>query len=447
MNLNRIRHLNSAESRNGAVCYLMSREQRVEDNWALIYAYDQALRANTQLIVIFVLANDYPHKNLRNISFMLDGLRQVEAKLKSLNIPLIVLFGNPIDETARFANSNKIGMLIIDFDPLKFKVNWRNKIAQVLDIPVIEVDSHNIVPAFYVSDKQEYGAYTIRNKIKKLLPEFLDSLPKLEYFRNNIDFEYNSNILSIDNINDLPSQPTAVSIPSGSDRAINTLKIFIETKLSGYSVNRNNPANDATSNLSPYLHFGQVSAQRIALEVMASEFPDAAKEEFLEELIIRKELSDNYCLFNPNYDNFEGFPSWAKDTLNAHRNDKREYIYTLEEFEQCTTKDLYWNAAQKEMMQTGKMHGYMRMYWCKKILEWSRSPEEAIESAIHLNDKYSIDGRDPNGYTGIAWSIGGVHDRPWKERSIFGKIRYMNAAGLERKFNMKEYTRKVENNF
>ena len=163
------------------------------------------------------------------------------------------------------------------------------------------------------------------------------------------------------------------------------------------------------------------------------------KDAFLEEMIIRRELSDNFCEYEPEYDQFEGFHAWSQKTLNEHRNDEREYIYPLGQFEAAETHDDLWNAAQNEMKITGKMHGYMRMYWAKKILEWTPSPEIAQQIAIDLNDKYELDGRDPNGYTGIAWSIGGIHDRAWFERPIFGKIRYMNYNGCKSKFDVMKY--------
>lgn len=197
------------------------------------------------------------------------------------------------------------------------------------------------------------------------------------------------------------------------------------------------------SNLSSYLHFGQISAQRVALEVQPFiEYAESQKS-FLEELIVRRELSDNFCFYNKYYDSFEGFPNWAKKTLNEHRNDKREFIYSLQQFEDAKTHDDLWNAAQIEMTTTGKMHGFMRMYWAKKILEWSASPEDALETAIYLNDKYELDGRDPNGYVGCAWSIGGVHDRAWAERPVFGKIRFMNYNGCKRKFDINSYIKKI----
>ena len=196
--------------------------------------------------------------------------------------------------------------------------------------------------------------------------------------------------------------------------------------------------------MSPYLHFGQISAQRVALDVKAFQGNKESEAAFLEELIIRRELSDNFCLYNSNYDSFEGFPNWAKETLNKHRKDKRDFIYTKEEFELAATHEYLWNAAQTELVITGKMHGYMRMYWAKKILEWTKSPEEALSIAVYLNDKYELDGRDPNGYVGCAWSIGGVHDRAWTERNVIGKIRYMNLNGAKRKFDVEEYVMKFQ---
>ena len=217
------------------------------------------------------------------------------------------------------------------------------------------------------------------------------------------------------------------------------LETFIQKKLNRYNDQRNDPNEDGQSDLSPYLHFGQISAQYIALRVEKSSAPENDKVAFLEELIVRRELADNYCYYNPHYDSYEGFPDWAKQTLEEHTNDKREYLYSNEELENGKTHDEIWNTAQKEMVQKGKMHGYMRMYWAKKILEWTKTPKEAMEIAVYLNDKYELDGRDPNGYVGCAWSIGGVHDRAWFERPIFGKIRYMNANGLKRKFDVEQY--------
>jgi len=217
------------------------------------------------------------------------------------------------------------------------------------------------------------------------------------------------------------------------------LREFLRERLPWYHEGRNDPMEDAQSNLSPYLHFGHISAQRIVLEVTKHDANRESQEAFLEELIVRRELSDNFCFYNAHYDHFEGFPDWAKKTLNDHRKDTREYVYSLDDFGRGDTHDQLWNAAQREMVRRGKMHGYMRMYWGKKILEWTESPEEAIKIAIYLNDRYELDGRDTNGYAGIAWSIGGVHDRAWPERPIFGKIRYMSYHGCKSKFDVMAY--------
>jgi deoxyribodipyrimidine photo-lyase len=232
------------------------------------------------------------------------------------------------------------------------------------------------------------------------------------------------------------------SFDSGEEAANEMLEIFLSQKLDSYAALKNDPTKDGISNLSPYLHFGQISAQKVALEVEKKNANLESKDAFLDEILVRKELADNFCYYNPLYDSFDGFPEWAKKTLNLHRADPRKFVYTLGEFENGETHDPLWNASQLELLSKGKMHGYMRMYWAKKILEWSESPEKALETAIYLNDKYEFDGRDPNGYVGIAWSIGGVHDRAWKEREIFGKLRYMSYEGCKRKFDVDTYIEK-----
>jgi deoxyribodipyrimidine photo-lyase len=230
----------------------------------------------------------------------------------------------------------------------------------------------------------------------------------------------------------------------GEKAAHACLESFLDDRFSSYSAKRNDPNSGSPSNLSPYLHFGQISAQYCAMRASRSNAPEADRKAFLEELIVRRELSDNYCNYNDHYDSFDGLPAWAKETLEKHRADKREYLYTSEEFAQGATHEELWNAAQLELVKTGRIHGYMRMYWAKKILEWSETPRQAFETSIALNDRYALDGRDPNGYTGVAWSIGGLHDRPWFERSVYGRIRYMNASGCARKFDIKRYIARFE---
>lgn len=462
MNKKRIRKLNNSKLKKGKVLYWMSRDQRVDDNWALIYSQE----LSTEVIVVFNLVNTFLDASKRHYDFMIKGLKKIEKRLKNLNIQFVLLIGDPKKNIPLFIKENDIKALITDFSPLKIKREWNKEILKKINIPFFEVDAHNIIPCWVTSQKQEYGAYTIRPKIHKLLPEFLDEFPLIKKqkknnknsFENNnsneIDSNINNNIDSeIDNnggnkiFNKLrkiffDKESTISWINSGEDEAKKMLKYFIKHKLHYYDQERNNPNNNHQSNLSPYIHFGQISAQRIAIEVKKEN--EILAQTFLEQLIVRRELSENYCYYNKNYDNYEGIHEWAKKSLEEHKNDLREYVYSLKEFENAKTHDRLWNAAQLEMVKKGKMHGYLRMYWAKKILEWSQTPKEAYKIAIYLNDKYSLDGRDPNGYVGIAWSIGGTHDRPWFERKVFGKIRFMALSGMMKKFNVKEY---IESNF
>ncbi|MBK8944356.1 MAG: deoxyribodipyrimidine photo-lyase [Ignavibacteriae bacterium] len=446
MNINRIRCLKSGEIEKGPIVYWMQREQRVNDNWALIYAYEKAKEKNEKLIVVFNLVTEFLQATYRQYYFMLEGLKEVEKNLTNFNINFFVTTGKPEEEIPKFVATHNAGLLITDFNPLKIINNWKEKVSQKITIPFYEVDAHNIIPVWKTSSKLEFAAYTIRPKIKKLLPEYLDEFPKLEKFsknnfiQNKIDWDKLYKYLKIN----FDVEPVNKFIP-GENYANNILQKFIEVKLQNYNEDRNNPNSDGLSNISPYLHFGQISAQRIALILNSFDQNNISVSSYLEELIVRRELADNFCFYNKNYDNFDGFHDWAKLTLNEHRNDKREFIYTLEEFEFAKTHDELWNSAQIEMVTTGKMHGYMRMYWAKKILEWTKSPKEALEIGIYLNDKYELDGRDPNGYVGLAWSIGGIHDRAWNERNVFGKIRYMNFNGCKRKFDVKNYIEKFGN--
>jgi deoxyribodipyrimidine photo-lyase len=237
--------------------------------------------------------------------------------------------------------------------------------------------------------------------------------------------------------------PEVAGIEPGEAAAGRALETFVQGGLAEYPERRNDPIAHGQSGLSPYLHFGQLSPQRVALAVVAADAPPAARDAFLEELVVRRELADNFCFYNEHYDTVAGFPDWARTTLEAHRHDPREVVYSRDVLERGETHDHLWNACQRDMVLTGKMHGYLRMYWAKKILEWSPSPEMAMETAIYLNDRYELDGRDPNGYAGIAWSIGGVHDRAWGERPVFGKIRFMSYAGCARKFDVAAYCREV----
>jgi deoxyribodipyrimidine photo-lyase len=444
MNLKRLRLLQSGSESNGPVIYWMSRDQRAHDNWALLYAQQFALEKKRPLVVVFNLVPDFLEATIRQYGFMLKGLQELESELRKYSIPFFLLKGDPKKEFPKFITDNNASVLIADFDPLRIKRIWKKEVANKITIPFYEVDAHNVVPCLLVSKKLEFAAYTIRPKVHKLMPEFLDEFPSVKKMKkiesltsDNIDWEMAVASLKINR-----DVKEVDWIKPGETAAAKTLKDFLENRLERYAEDRNDPNKNALSNLSPYLHFGQISAQRVALISQQFYKNDPSAEVFLEELIVRRELSDNFCYFNQKYDSFDGFHDWAKETLNLHRKDKREFIYSLEDFEKANTHEDLWNAAQKELLISGKLHGYMRMYWAKKILEWSESPEEALRIAIYLNDKYELDGRDPNGYVGCAWAIGGVHDRAWAERKVFGKIRYMNRNGATRKFDVYSYVKR-----
>ncbi len=441
----RVRLLRNGELIKNPVVLWMSRDQRTKDNWALLFAQEIAINKAVPLAVVFCLAPKFLNATIRQYSFMIKGLQEVEKTLKKKNIPFFLLKGNPDEEIPAFIKRHKIGALVSDFNPLNISKAWKEDVSKNIDIPFYEVDTHNIIPCWIASNKQEYSARTLRPKIHLLLPGFLKDFPSLKTH----PYDWNKKVEKTDwdeclkNLDVDRTINEVEWIKPGEKAAFNALKEFINNRFNFYFKQRNDPSVDGQSDLSPYIHFGHISSQRIALEALKSSVEQNSKKAFLEELIVRKELSDNFCLYNKNYDNFEGFPEWAKKTLNEHVKDKRTYIYTLEQYENALTHDELWNAAQTEMVKRGKMHGYMRMYWAKKILEWTESPEKAMEIAIYLNDKYELDGRDPNGYAGIAWSIGGVHDRAWNERPVFGKIRYMSYNGCKTKFDIKRYANKV----
>lgn len=458
MDSKRVRILKPGKTGRGPVAYWMSRDQRVEDNWALLFSRGVALESDVPVVVVFCLVNRFLGALRWHYEFMLKGLQEVDSKLAEKKIPFFFLQGDPGLEISEFVKKYGIGVLVTDFSPLKIKKKWIENVMSQIEIPFYEVDAHNIVPCWEASQKQEYAAHTFRPKILKLLPFFLNEYPQLESIPELPEVSLKSEkieafpkVQKLEIGNLLPEElieekTNTLNDPnffkSGEKAAREVMNDFLNNKLDTYFTQRNNPTRNVISNLSPYLHFGQISAQRVALEVEKAKSDIKSKEAFLDELIVRKELADNFCHYNPLYDKFDGFPAWAKETLNSHRHDQRDHIYTLEELEAGKTYDPLWNASQMELLSKGKMHGYMRMYWAKKILEWSESPEKALENAIYLNDKYELDGRDPNGYTGIAWSIGGVHDRAWQERKIFGKIRYMNYEGSKRKFDIQSYISK-----
>jgi deoxyribodipyrimidine photo-lyase len=440
----RIQILNERPLKKGRyVLYWMQASQRAHCNHALEYAIERANDQHLPLVVYFGLTDEYPEANERHYRFMLEGLLDAKEALSERGIGFVARRERP--ERGVVIIAEDASLVVVDRGYTVLQRQWRASAASRCDCPFIQVEGDVVVPVQAASLKQEYSAATLRPKIRERLPYFLHPLEeaRVKVSADSLSLEG----LDLSDIDALMSSLSCdgaaspvTSFKGGTRQALHRLERFLQERLESYHEERNEPSLDASSNLSPYLHFGHISPLHVALEVSRRQGP--GPQAFLEELIIRRELSMNYVFYNGLYNSYEGLPRWARRTLEAHRGDRREWSYTLAELEEGRTHDEYWNAAQHEMIRTGKMQGYMRMYWGKKILEWSPDPEVAFASALLLNNRYELDGRDPNGFVGVAWCFG-AHDRPWKERPVFGNIRYMNAAGLRRKFDMEAYMRRI----
>jgi len=440
----RVKVLNNKEMKRGRfVLYWMQASQRTECNHALEYAIRKANEVYQPVVVFFGITDHFPEANERHYHFMLEGLREVNRSLEGRGIGMIIRHQSP--ERGVLQLAREASLVVVDRGYLKIQKEWRDYAAGRLNCPLIQVETDVIVPVEEASPKEEYTAATIRSKIHRKLKYFLAPLKENDPGADSLSLDFES--FDLDDIGRAISKlridrsvKKVGSFRGGTEEAQRHLEVFLEEKLDRYPELRNDPTLDYLSNMSPYLHFGQISPLYIALKALETNSPGA--EAFLEELIVRRELGMNFIYYNEKYDSFEGIPQWARKTLSAHQRDKRSYLYNLQELESAQTHDPYWNAAQQEMVLKGKMHGYMRMYWGKKILEWSRTPEEAFQNALYLNNKYELDGRDPNGFTGVAWCFG-KHDRPWGERTIFGNVRYMNDKGLRRKFDADGYVKQM----
>lgn len=427
---------------NGAcVVYWMQRSQRGVDNPALDVAVEAANALRKPVVVFFAPVPFYPRANLRPYQFLLEGIPDIASALEKRGIGF-VLRRYPDHSLLKFCDEIHPAMVVGDENPLREPERWREIATKKLRIPLWTVDSDVIVPSRLI-DKEQYGAYHIRKKLHAYLDLFLfkpaNPPAKVPWKKpRNLqslapDFDITKHWLldrSVDAVG---------TFKGGTKEALRLLREFTHKKLARYSKDRNHPEIDGTSRLSPYLHFGHISPLTVALAIRNADAPKVDKESFLNELLVWRELAINFVTYNPNYDNFGSGEKWAHRTLAEHASDLRPYLYTERELENAETHDTLWNAAQRQMVISGWMHNYMRMYWGKKILEWSRTPAEAYRIAVALNDKYELDGRDPNGYAGIAWSIVGKFDRPWFTRPIFGQVRYMSGASTAKKFDSRSY--------
>ena len=420
------------------VVYWMRRSVRALDNPSLDIAIQAANALGTPIVVFFALA-PVANANLRHYTFLIEALAEIPEELRKKNVAF-VLRRNPDHSVAKFCLEVGAALLVTDENPLRGPEHRLQTVVRQLRIPVWSVDSDVVVPSKLIPGKQ-YAARIIRPKLMRLRDEFLKPsrsiAAKVSWKQNVKSLRCELSVLDAMKID--RSVQAAPVISGGTREAKRLLREFVKRKLSGYPTCRNRPEDDGTSRLSPYLHFGNISPVTIAREVLKADAPNQAKEAFLDQLITWRELAINFVRHNELYDSIECAEPWAARTLAKHAKDPRPVLYTERQLENAKTHDPLWNAAQVQMVEQGWMHNYMRMYWAKKILEWTRSPGEAFQIAVRLNDKYELDGRDPNGYAGIAWAIAGKLDRPWFERPIFGQIRYMSGASTGKKFDSKKY--------
>ena len=445
----RIQVLNTRAVRKGDfVLYWMQQSQRAESNHALEYAIQQGNQMDQPVLVVFGLMDNYPDANLRHYTFMLEGLQETQATLAKRGIKMIVQKGHPAN--VALAIGRRASLIVCDRGYLRHQRQWRKAVAQKAGCRLVQIESDVVVPIETVSNKAEYAARTIRPKIHKHLNDYLVELQPTKLTHPSLPLKFRG--IGLENIEavlkkmalDRSVLPVSHFFRGGTSQAQKMFAAFLRNRFANYEQNRNQPQTDDVSHMSKYLHFGQISPLVIAMQVRNTDkrFKDA-KAAFLEELVIRRELAMNFVYHSPYYDAYRCLPVWAQKTLNDHKKDKREWVYSRRQLENAKTHDEYWNAAMREMKATGFMHNYMRMYWGKKILEWSKTPEQAFKTTLAINNKYFLDGRDANSYAGVAW-VFGVHDRAWFERPIFGKIRYMSASGLERKSDIKAYVEKVD---
>lgn len=428
----------------------MEASQRSFFNPALETAIFLANQLKKPLLVYFGLTDKYRYSNIRYYSFMIEGILKVRDRLKERGIKLVILRRDPPEGAVEL--SRNTSLIVTDRGYLRHQRQWRKKIVEGVSIPVIEVEGDIVVPVETASDRLEPYARTIRPKILNRLSYFLEDIPQLEPVMSSLSLEIKDaweevtaeaylNSLNIDK-----TVPITEYYQSGEEVALEKLEIFIKERLPVYAERRSDPGVRATSELSPYIRFGQISPVYIVRKVLLhypSEDPNVKS--FINELVIWRELARNYAWYNTLYNEYEGLPHWARETLERHLSDRRPVIYELSQLESAETDDPYWNSAQRELLKKGTIHNYIRMYWCKKLLEWTPHPKTAFDYACYLNDKYALDGRDPNGYAGISWCFG-AFDRPFPEREIYGRIRKMTPASLLSKPNFKLYLKEFGNN-
>jgi deoxyribodipyrimidine photo-lyase len=422
----------------------MQRAQRAFDNPALDVAVEAANTLGQPVVIFFAPVPFYPHANLRHYAFLAQGIPDTAERARKRGIGF-VLRRYPEHSLVKFCDEVKASLVVGDENPMREPNHWRELATKRLKQPLWTVDADVVVPSKLL-EKEQYAARIIRPRLKQRLKEYLDEdfnlKPKVEWDKPRAlqSLPDDGSLDLTEHWQDLDRSVQPVDcFHGGTGEALKLLRDFATHKLAHYPERHGKPEIDGTSRLSPYLHFGHIGPHTVIRAVEESKALRAAKDDYLDQVITWRELSINFVHFNQLYDSIESAPDWAHRTLSEHAHDKRTVTYSRKQLEHGETYDDLWNAAQQQMLHAGWMHNYMRMYWAKKILEWSPSPAVAYQTAVYLNDRYFLDGRDPNGYSGIAWSIAGKFDRPWFERPIFGTVRYMSGKAAQKKFDAKRY--------
>jgi deoxyribodipyrimidine photo-lyase len=419
---------------------------RIVDNPALDVAIEAGNLLGLPVIVFFSVIPNYPNANLRHYHFMQQGLRDVAEDAAERGVGF-VLRRHPDNSLESLLDEVEAALVIGDENPCREPERWRKVLAKRLRLPFWTVDADVVVPSA-VFGRSFFLLHHFRPYLKRELANYLAEPKKVEPQRKwkpnkklasySLDLEITAGFASLDR-----SVGPVDSFTGGTHSALRRLREFLNHDLAHYGEMRNHPEVKGTSRLSPHLHFGQIGPLTIALAVERAvaqgKVSGSARDRFLEQVVSWRELSVLFVRHNPNYDNWECAEPWARRTLVEHAGDERPHRYSYEQMEKAETADDLWNAAQREMVDSGWMHNYMRMYWAKKILEWAPDPARAFEWAVKLNDKYELDGRDPNGYAGIAWAIVGKHDRPWFDRPVFGLVRSMTGGSTAKKFDSRFY--------
>ena len=449
----RFRVLNDvAPRKDGAyVLYLLQQANRAHHNPALEYAIEQGNALGLPVVACFGLldgANGFPEANARHYAFLLQGLADAKAGLEKRGVGFVMRKASPAEIAIDLAR--EAALLVLDRGYLAIQKSWYVEIEKAVATRVVQVEGDVVVPVETASSKHEFAARTLRPKLQKLWDDFLEPLAARKVAHKADGLKLRSEIDPSDQMKVLAGMTLDTEVApvkrfvGGETQARKRLKAFLEDGLAGYGNGRNRPEAAAASHMSPYLHFGQISPVEIAQAVRAAEAGDGDdRGAYLEELIVRRELAANHIFYTDGYDRYaKAVPDWAQKTLAEHADDPRPHRYTEAQLAAGETHDRYWNAAQAEMRETGYMHNQLRMYWGKKILEWSPSPEEGFARTLRINNRYFLDGRDANSFTNVAW-VYGLHDRPWAKRKVFGTVRYQSENSLK-KFDAKSYVKTVE---